>query len=54
MNENEMELLCMVREHDDLEAALMTAVKVITSFLEQHGSSGGQAAACQQELDEIK
>ena len=50
MNENEMELLRMIREHDDPEWAFMTALGTITSFLEQHGSSGGQEPVYQQEL----
>ncbi len=45
MNENEMKLIGMIRESDDPEKAMMVAVEVITSYLRQHGSSGGQAPA---------
>lgn len=50
MNENEMKLIGMIRESDDPEKALTVAVEVITSYLMQHGSSGGQAPADQQGL----
>ncbi len=49
MRKNELELLGMIREHDAPEKAMMIAVEVITSFLTQHGSSGGQEPVCQQE-----
>ena len=39
MSKNELELLGMIREHDDPEKAMMIAVEVITLFLTQHGSS---------------
>lgn len=39
MSKNEIELLELIREHDDPEKALMIAVDVITSFLAQRGSS---------------
>ncbi len=39
MSKNEMELIRMVREHEEPEKALVIAVGVITSFLKQHGSS---------------
>ena len=39
MSKNELELLDMIREHDDPEKAMMIAVEIITSFLTQHGSS---------------
>ena len=39
MSKNEMELIGMIREHDEPEKALQIAVEVITSFLAQHGSS---------------
>ena len=39
MSEKELELLELVRGHTDPEEALLIAVKVITSFLELHGSS---------------
>lgn len=50
MNENEMKLIGMIRESDDPTRALTVAVDVITSYLVQHGSSGGQAPADRQEL----
>lgn len=49
MSKNEMELLGMIREHDEPEKALKIAVEVITSFLKLHGSSEEPAAACLQE-----
>ena len=39
MSKNEMELLELIREHDNPEQALITAVEVVISFLTQHGSS---------------
>lgn len=39
MTENELELINMIRNHDDPEKALLTAVKIVTEFLKQHGSS---------------
>lgn len=39
MSNNEMELLRMIREHDEPEKALIIAVGVITSFLRQHEPS---------------
>lgn len=50
MCENEKKLIGMIRESDDPEKAMMVAVEVITSYLRQHGSSGGQAPADQKEL----
>ena len=50
MNVYEMELIRMIREHDDPGRALVIAVEVITSFLTQHGSSEAQEPACLQEL----
>ena len=50
MSKNEMELIGMIREHDEPEKAMMIAVEVITSFLTQHGSSEAPAAACPQGL----
>ena len=35
MTRNELELLNMIREHDDPEIALTTALDVIISYLEQ-------------------
>lgn len=46
MNENEMNLIGLIRESDDPEKALVTAVEVITDFLEQFRSSAAPAAAC--------
>jgi hypothetical protein len=37
MSEKELELLELVRGHTDPEEALLIAVQVITSFLDQHG-----------------
>ena len=45
MSKNEMELLGMIREHDEPEKALKIAVEVITSFLKRHGSSEEPSAA---------
>lgn len=39
MSTNEMELIRMIREHDDPEKALVIAVEVITGFLRQLQSS---------------
>ena len=50
MSNVECELIGLIRESDDPVRALMVAVDVITSFLAQHGSSGGQALAYQQGL----
>jgi hypothetical protein len=49
VTENEMELLRMIREHDDPERALVIAVEVITSFLGLRGSSEEPAADDQPE-----
>lgn len=49
---NEVELLGIIRENDNPEQALVTAVEVISGCLAQHGSSGGQAAADPQGLGE--
>lgn len=53
MSENEMELLGMIREHDDPEKALAVAVDVITDFLKQLQSSEAPTAACPPGLSEI-
>lgn len=50
MCENEKKLIGMIRESDDPEEAMAVAVEVITSYLRQHGSSGGQVLADQQAL----
>lgn len=39
LSEKEIELLDVVRNNKDPEEALLIAVKVITSYLAQHGSS---------------
>ncbi len=36
MSTYEMELVRMIREHDEPEKALVIAVEVITDFLKQH------------------
>lgn len=38
MTENELELLSIIHESDNREDAIVTAVKTILSFLEQHES----------------
>jgi hypothetical protein len=35
ITENEMELIKMIRENDNQEEALMTAIKVFSAFVEQ-------------------
>ena len=50
MTENEEELLKMIRENDNPGQAVLIAVDTILEYLTQHGSSGGQAAVCLQEL----
>lgn len=49
MSENEKELLGIIRENDNPEQALVTAIGIISDFLTLHESSGSQAAACLQE-----
>ena len=39
MTENEKELISIIRENDNQEEAIVTAVETILSFLEQHESS---------------
>ena len=39
MSEKELELLGIIRGHEDPAEALLIAVQVITSYLAQHGSS---------------
>lgn len=46
MTANEIELIELIRENDNPEQALATAVDIILSFLEQHESSEVQAAVC--------
>lgn len=45
MTENEMRLIEIIRENDDPEKALTTAVSIISSFLERLQSSEGQVPA---------
>ena len=45
MSEHEKELINIIRENDNSERAVATAIQVILSYLEQHGSSEGRAAA---------
>ena len=45
VNENEVELIKIIRENDNQEQALVTAIGIILDFLKQHGSSEGQASA---------
>ena len=53
MSKNEMELVRLIREHDEPEKSLMIAIEVITSFLRQHGLSEEPSAACPQAPSEI-
>ena len=46
MNENEMELIKLIRENDSPDRALMAAAVIILGFLKQHESSEEQAAVC--------
>ena len=50
MSNMECELIGLIRESDDQSRAMIVAVDVITSYLMQHGSSGGQALAGRQGL----
>lgn len=50
MTANEIELIKLIRENDNSEQALATAVDIIISFLRQPESFEGQAAVCLQEL----
>ena len=50
MTENEKELILLIRENDNPEQALVTAVNTILCFLEQHESSEEQAPVCLQGL----
>ena len=45
MSNNEKELINIIRENDNQEEAIVTAVYTILSFLEQHESSEVQAVA---------
>ena len=48
MSKNDMELIRLIREHDEPEKALVIAIEVITLFLTQHESFEEPAAACPQ------
>ena len=50
MTANETELIKLIRENDNPEQALVTAVETILIYLKQHESSEVQAAACLREL----
>ena len=50
MTANEIELINLIRENDNPEQALTTAVDVILLYLTLHGSSEGQAAVAPQVL----
>ena len=50
MTDNELKLIELIRENDNPEQAILTAVNIITSFLEQPRSFEVQAAACLREL----
>ena len=45
MTDNEYELIKMIRENDNPEEALHTAVNIIIDFLKQHESFEEQAPA---------
>ena len=45
MNDNEFELIKMIRENDNPEQALMAAAVIILGFLKQHESSAEPVAA---------
>ena len=45
MTDNEIKLLKLIRENDNQEEAIIKAVSIITSFLEQEKSFGVQAPA---------
>ena len=50
MTANEKELINLIRENDNPEQALVTAVETILIYLKQHESFEVQAFACLQEL----
>ena len=50
MTANEQELIKLIRENDNPEQALVTAVETIILYLRQRGSSQVQAAADLREL----
>ena len=45
MTDNEIKLINLIRENDNSEEAIITAVKIITSFLEREKSSEVQVPA---------
>lgn len=46
MTENELKLIELIRENDNPEEAIITAVNIITSFLEQFQSFEVPSVAC--------
>ena len=48
MTNNELELITLIRENDNPERALLTAIDIILLSLAQHESSQSQAVACLQ------
>ena len=50
MTNNQNELLQLILENDNQEEAILTAVNVITSFLEQYESSQAPSVDFLQEL----
>ena len=50
MTDNELKLIEILRENDNPEEAIITAVSIITSFLEQQRSFEGQVAVGLREL----
>ena len=46
MTDNELKLIELIRENDNPEEAIITAVDIITSFLEQLQSSEEPSVAC--------
>ena len=45
MTENEIKLINLIRENDNPDEAIVTAVNIILSFLEQQRSFEGQVPA---------
>lgn len=50
MTDNEIQLLSMVREHDNPEQALITAIEVILTYLAQPESFEEPSLVCSQVL----
>lgn len=50
MTANEQELINLIRENDNPEMAIATAVETILSYLKLRGSSQGQAVVDLREL----